>query len=231
MCPRSRRTGSTSSQCATADTAPYDSRVTEPRAVADALQEIVPGVWRWWVSDERIGGHEADAHAVSANGGVVLVDPLPLADHALTSLGRVDAICLTAQCHQRSSWRYRRRFGAPVHAPEGTRPMEEEPDQRYREGDLLPGDLRAIRAPGPEEIHFAFLLEREPRVLFCPDLLTNYGDERLDYVPLEYHDEPEETRRTVERLLDLDFAILCLNHGAPITEDPHRAIRALLARS
>ena len=39
----------------------------------------------------------------------------------------------------------------------------------------------------------------------------------------------EETRRSVERLLELDFAILCLDHGAPLTEDPKAAIRELLA--
>ena len=32
-----------------------------------------------------------------------------------------------------------------------------------------------------------------------------------------------------ERLLDLDFAVLCTGHGAPITDDPKAAIRAALA--
>jgi hypothetical protein len=50
-------------------------------------------------------------------------------------------------------------------------------------------------------------------------------------VPLQYHDDPEQTRRTVERLLDLDFEVLCLDHGAPITDDPHAAIRRLLRRT
>ncbi len=205
--------------------------MTEPRAVADSLEEVVPGVRRWYVADERIGGSEADAHAVAADGAVVLLDPLPLAEEALAQLGRVEAILLTAQCHQRSSWRYRDRFGAAVHAPEGVRPMEGEPDTHYREGDLLPGGLRAIRTPGPEEIHFGFLLEREPRVFFCPDLLTNYAGRGLGFVPLRYHDDPAQTRRSVERLLELDFEVLCLDHGAPIAADPHGAIRALLART
>jgi metallo-beta-lactamase superfamily protein len=206
--------------------------VTEPKTPARTLEEVVPGVLRWTVErDERIGGAETDAHAVLDDGGSVLIDPLPLADAKLERLAPVQAICLTAQCHQRSAWRYRNRFDAPVHAPEGVRPMEDEPDAHYREGDLLPGGLRALRTPGPEEIHFSFLLEREPRVLFCSDLLTNYPGRPLDFVPLEYHDDPEQTRRTVERLLDLDFEVLCLDHGAPITDDPHTAIRRLLRRT
>jgi glyoxylase-like metal-dependent hydrolase (beta-lactamase superfamily II) len=206
--------------------------VTEPKTPARTLAEVVPGVLRWTVErDERIGGAETDAYAVVDAGGSVLIDPLPLVDAELERLVPVRAICLTAQCHQRSSWRYRERFGAPVHAPEGVRPMEGEPDEHYREGDLLPGDLRVIRTPGPEEIHFSFLLERSPRVLFCSDLLTNYAGRGLEFVPFEYHDDPAQTRRTVEGLLELDFDVLCLDHGAPLTDDPHAAIRALLART
>jgi hypothetical protein len=36
--------------------------------------------------------------------------------------------------------------------------------------------------------------------------------------------------RDVERLLDLPFSILCLDHGAPIVDDPKAALRALLGR-
>jgi hypothetical protein len=205
--------------------------MAEPNAVADDAEEVVPGVWRWGVANERIGGAESTGHAVAGKGGVVLVDPVRLAPDALATLGRVAAILLTAQCHQRSSWRYRRELGAPVWAPSGTRPMEEEPDERYSAGNLLPGDLRAVHTPGPEEVHFSFLLEQDPRVFFCSDLLTNYGGRGLDFVPLQYHDDPPLTRRTVEGLLDLDFHVLCLDHGSAITDDPKAEIRALLART
>jgi hypothetical protein len=51
------------------------------------------------------------------------------------------------------------------------------------------------------------------------------------FVPARYHDDPAETRRSVERSLELDFGILCLSHGAPITDDPHGALRDLLDRT
>lgn len=205
--------------------------MAEPPAVADRAEEFVPGVWRWAVSNANIGGAESTSHAVRAEEGLVFLDPVRLADDAVEQLGRVSAICLTAQCHQRSAWRYRRELGARVHAPEGTRAMEEEPDERYGTGDELPGELRAVHTPGPEEVHFSFLLERSPRVLFCSDLLTNYGGRSLDFVPLEYHDDPRRTRASVEGLLDLEFDVLCLAHGSPVLGDPHAAIRGLLART
>src|SRR5262245_28100595 len=203
--------------------------MSEPKAVASGIDEVTSGVWHWRLADDRIGGHTSAAHAVETSGGAVLIDPLPLADDALEQLAPIEAICLTAQCHQRATWRYRNRFGASVYAP-STRAMEEEPDERYAEGDVLPGGLRVIHTPGPETAHYSFLLARRPGVLFCSDLLM-VEDGRLDFVPLEYHDDPPATRTSVEGLLDLDFEILCLDHGTPIAEDPKRAIRQLLERT
>jgi len=205
--------------------------VAEPPAVADRAEEVVRGVWRWAVANANIGGAESTSHAVAASDGVVLIDPVRLAAEELARLGAVSAICLTAQCHQRSAWRYRRTLGAPVYAPAGTRPLEEEPDHLYAAGDELPGHLHAVHTPGPEEAHFSFLRAGDPAVLFCSDLLTHYEGRELDLVPLRYHDDPEQTRRTVEGLLDLDFDVLCLAHGSPIGEDPKAAIRGLLERA
>lgn len=205
--------------------------MAEPPAVAEHVEEVVDGVWRWAVSNANIGGAESTAHAVRCEDGVVLIDPVRLAEEAFEQLGPVTAICLTAQCHQRSAWRYRREVGAPVHAPEGTRPMEEEPDSRYRAGDILPGGLRAVHTPGPEEIHFSFLRSGEPSVLFCADLLTHYSGKDLEFVPLRYHDDPPRTLRTVGDLLDLEFDVLCLDHGSPLVDDPKAAIRDLLDRT
>jgi glyoxylase-like metal-dependent hydrolase (beta-lactamase superfamily II) len=203
--------------------------VSEPSTVAEELEAVAPGVWHWRLADDRIGGWTSAAHAVEHEGGYVLIDPLPLVDAELDRLRPVTAICLTAQCHQRSAWRYRERFGAPVCAPE-TRPMAGEPDVRYHTGELLPGGLRVLHTPGPEEAHYSFLLERDPGVLFCSDLLMREADGELRFVPFEYHDDPAATRRSVESLLELPFTILCLDHGAPITEDPKTPIRALVER-
>jgi len=201
--------------------------VSEPKAVAETVDEVVPGVWRWHVLDERIDS-ESDAHAVSDKGGTVLIDPVPLPDEALKRLEPIVAICLTAACHQRAAWRYRRAYSVKVYAPEGCRAMDEEPDVRYRANDMLPGGIKAIHTPGPEHAHYAFWRERSPSVLFCPDLIMRGTDGELAFIPAEYHDDPEATRESVRRLLDLPFEVLCMDHGAPITADPHAALRKLL---
>jgi glyoxylase-like metal-dependent hydrolase (beta-lactamase superfamily II) len=203
--------------------------VSEPRAIAASAEEFLPGIWHWSVSDERIGGYISSAHAVRGDDGVVLVDPLPLAPDALAGLGEVAAICLTTSSHQRSSWRLRHELAAQVWAPEAVREVDEEPDERYSEGDTLPGGLRAMFTPGAGTAQHSLLLEREGGVLFTPDLFVHVPGERLEFVPAEYMHDPERARRTAAGLLDLDFAVLCTGHGVPVMDDPKSAIRDALA--
>ncbi len=201
--------------------------MSEPKAVAESVEEVVPGVWTWSVHDERID-FVSTAHAVSDSGGTVLIDPLPLQPGPLGSLGDVAAICLTAGTHQRSAWRYRQELEVPVYAPALSKLIEEEPDVRYSDGDELPGGLRAVFTPGAGTTQHTFLLARERGVAFAPDLFANLPDRGLAIVGEEEMPDPEQARESIRKLLDLPFAILCLDHGAPVTEDPKSAIRALL---
>ena len=201
--------------------------MSEPRTIAQAIEEVVPGVWRWGIHDERID-FRSDAYAVAAPDGAVLVDPLPLADDALASLGPVAAICLTGAHHQRSAWRYRRALGARVHVPEGSRAMDEEPDARYGPGARLPGGLEAVHAPGPIAANYALFLPRAG-VLFIADLLLRVGDGPLAFAPDRHLEDPALTRATVRSLLDLPVTTLCPAHGAPVVGDARAAgLEALL---
>src|SRR5919109_2523883 len=155
--------------------------MSEPRAVADRIEEVVPGVWTWSVHDERID-FVSTAHAVAGPDGVVLIDPLPLASAALADLGDVSAICLSAGTHQRSAWRLRRELGVPVQAPALSRLIDEEPDARYADGDELPAGLRAVFTPGAGTTQHTFLLERGGGIAFVPDLLTHVPQRGLRLV-------------------------------------------------
>ena len=203
--------------------------MSEPRAVAERVEEVASGVWSWSVDDDRID-FVSTAHAVAGDEGIVLIDPLPLAPEALAGIGEVTAICLTAGTHQRSAWRYRRELGVPVYAPALSRLIEEEPDERYSDGDELPGGLRAVFTPGAGTTQHTFLLQREGGVAFVPDLLAHTPERGLRIVSDRYLHDPAEARRSIRKLLELPFSILCLDHGEAIVDDPKGAIRALLER-
>lgn len=200
--------------------------MSEPRTKSRKVETVVPGLLHWWVQDDRIS-FRSDAYGVRERGKTILIDPLPLTERALEGLGKVGAICLTGSCHQRSAWRYRRLFGVPVFAPRGAEGLEEEPDRWYRKGELLPGGLRAVHAPGPTEVHFAFHRPAGRGVLFCADVLIHDG-ERVRFVEDEHQDEPQRTRKTARKFLGLRFGILCFAHGAPLVGDPRGAIRAAI---
>ena len=202
--------------------------MTEPREIAGEAEEVVDGLYHWRISNSNIGGATSSSHALVSGDDCVFIDPVRLADEALKAMPRPQNVLLTARCHQRAAWRYRRELGAEVWLPVDAPPADEEPDHRYTEGDTLPGGLVAIRTPGPEWAHYSFLRGAEPAVLFCSDLIAHDGRGGLRFIPFEYHDDPAATRRSVEGLLDLSFTVLCLDHGAPLTDDPQAAIRRLV---
>jgi glyoxylase-like metal-dependent hydrolase (beta-lactamase superfamily II) len=205
-----------------------DGSVTEPKAVAERIDVVVPGVWTWSIEDDRLGGFTSTSYAVATEGGTVLIDPLPVADEAFGELGDIEAICLTTSNHQRSSWRLRRELGVEVHAPALAKEIEEEPDNRYSEGDPLPAGLRPVFTPGAGTTQHTFLLDRDGGIAFVPDPLLLMSDGELVIVPEEYAHDAAEARRSVEMLLELPFSILCVAHGGAVTEAPKDRIRTAL---
>lgn len=210
--------------------------MSEPSGHARKIIRVVPTVHRWRVHDDRIGGASSDAYAVVAEGRVTLIDPLPVDEEELRRLGRITSIVLTAANHQRSAWRYRRLFGAPVYAPEGPTvgpepgQLEEEPDFRYSGGDALPNGLTAFHTPGPTEAMYALWLDRPRSVVFLSDILYHDGSGTPKFVASEYQDEPDRTRHSVRRLADhLPVEVLCFAHGPPICADGRQALERALA--
>ena len=201
--------------------------MSEPKAVAQELVEVVPGILHWAIEDERIGGHISAAHAVVGEDGAILIDPLPLAEEAMAQLGPVAAILVTAGSHQRSAWRLRRELEVPVWMPALAQEIDEEPDERYGHDEVLPGDLLAVFTPGAGTTQHTLLLD--DRVAFVPDLLLRPPGGELALVSAEYMHDPEQARQRLERLVEEHvFDVLCLSHGVPVTEDPEAAIRAAL---
>ena len=201
----------------------------EPGGTAKLVGEILPGLYRFTIHDDRID-FQSDSYAIIEKGKAVLIDPLPMAGKDLKKLGPVEAICLTGSCHERSAWRYRRELKVPVYAPQGGVDFEETPDRWYKANDRLPGNLLAVHTPGPTEAHYSFFLERNGGAVFCADLVTNAGGEGLAFVAGEYQDEPARTRESVRQLLELQFRVLCPNHGDPVTRRTKEALTRVLKK-
>jgi hypothetical protein len=66
--------------------------------------------------------------------------------------------------------------------------------------------------------------------VFCPDLVTRGKGGEVEFVPREYYENPEATRESLRRLLDLPFALFCMDHGAPLTANGRDALQALVEK-
>ncbi len=202
--------------------------MSEPKTVARSIEEIVPGLHHFKIQDERIKT-QSDAYALVDGGRIVLIDPVTLDPDVLARLGRVEAVVIASPGHQRSAWRYRREHGVRVHAPAGHGDLDEKPDATYKDGDVLPGGIRAVHAPGPGSAHHALHLGGKRGVLLVTDLwhVTGRG---LEFLPDKYMSDAARARDSARRLLEVDFDVLCFGHGDPIMKDGRRVASDLVKK-
>ena len=208
--------------------------MAEPKEQATRLLAVGEGIVRWSVRESRIGGAPGESYAIRRSMEQVLIDPLPLAPAALERLeagGRISAIVLTIQSHQRAAWRYAKRFGVPVLAPKGSQGLDGTPDRFYRAGEELPLGLTPIALPGPAFSAHGLLWRSgkgSASVLFCGDLITRTGG-RLRLVPDQYMDAPDQARASLRGLLARDIGVLCPGHGAPLLKEVREGLSRLVA--
>ena len=194
------------------------------------MVEIAPGLWHWTARRRSIG---TDVSSYYLEPERVLIDPMIPPDGLewFERHGAPEHAILTNRHHDRDAWRLNDAFGTTVHCIrnglyelEGRGPVE-----AFDFGDELPGAIAVheVDAICPDET--ALHLPRYG-ALACADGVVRWGaGDRLQFVPDHLMDEPEQTKqrlRDVYRaLLDLDFELLLLAHGAPVTEGASEALR------
>ena len=225
----------------------------------EAGTEAQPMLVRWSTflppSPDGIGGAVYLAYALATPEGPVLVDPVwPATDSAerLQDLvrrmgGRPTASLLTNEMHERDAYAARDRWNIPVWAPAaGAGEYEGRPDYTYREGDPLPGGVRAIsiEGPFPGDTCLHWRAADGTGILFTGDAVLGYRDEQ-DPRPFTGGAEPglflhgvgahprgvQDVGRftaSLRRLLDLEFDVVCAAHGRPYVGGAKAALALLL---
>jgi glyoxylase-like metal-dependent hydrolase (beta-lactamase superfamily II) len=197
-----------------------------------------------------------ESYALRTPDGWVLVDPEEPAAAAAGRLRlligrRPVATVLTSDMHERACYLVRERWGTPVWAPAAGLPerggeLEGRPDHTYQDGDRLPGGIRAIQIAGLRAGDHALLWPAPSgqSVLFTGDAVNGqvelalasedhyrrgaglYFGSRPQY--LERHPHPDEFLRSLRRLLDEEFDIICGAHGRPYRDGARAALARLL---
>jgi hypothetical protein len=195
------------------------------------MEEIAPGLWHWRARHPRI---QTTVSSYYLAADCVAIDPVLPAD-GLTwfeSHTTPEHALLTNRHHDRDAWQLREAFGTTVHCiRNGVYEIEGRgPVTAFDFGDELPGGVVAheVDAICPDE---TALYIPAHRALACADGVVRWRDgEGLSFVPDQLMDDPEQTkaalRESYRRLLELDFDLLLLAHGAPILSGGKAALRA-----
>ncbi|MFC7132599.1 MULTISPECIES: hypothetical protein [Salinibaculum] len=171
-----------------------------------------------WLAHPAEDGQRA-SHAIRADGGVWLVDPLdaPGVDSLVADLGAVAGVLVLADYHTRDAAAFARRYDVPVTVPAWLSRVEDRVDAPVqRVGDSVAGfDLRRVRPLRAWRECVAYR-ERDG-TLYVPDYLSSHpkftvGDERLGLPSLSRLDPPRET------FADCDPARILFGHGTGIFE-------------
>ena len=194
------------------------------------MNEILPGLHHWRVIWPGIWSLEC--YFLQTEAGSVIVDPIES-----TGLGSIDsasdvrAVIVTVGWHERSSRLFGKRTGAPVFVPELDLCMLETLDscEVYCDGDILPGNLRAIGVPGLTRGEQVLLSETNGGTLFVGDCLGTTAKWAPSGMPLGGHPNGHPIPQdTLSHLLDLDFVNLCPGHGNPLLRDGKEKLTELL---
>ena len=111
-------------------------------------------------------------------------------------------------------------MGNPVHV-----------DDRIEDGDVLPfgTEVRVVHLPGHTPGSVGFHLP-EKRAVIVGDALQYKLGWRL-YPPAPgVTQQPREAMRSLEKLLDLEFDIICFSHFPPMRREPRKALGRLIQR-
>lgn len=199
---------------------------------ANEFQTLGDGIYHWSVYEPSVKC-EIGATALKLAGGLVLFDPVPLAEPAwkeLTANAPLLAILLTNGNHVRAAVELRKQYHVPVvTAPETRRDISElKPDVALLPHELLYG-IRAIPIPGATPGETAFLAPNG--VLILGDAIINTDSEKgLELLPDKYCTDAKQNRESLQKLLELDIRILILAHGSPVTQNTKAKLATLLKK-
>jgi glyoxylase-like metal-dependent hydrolase (beta-lactamase superfamily II) len=198
------------------------------------MRQIIPGIFIWsWLSPRH--NYNFNGYAFKSNDGLIVIDPaiMDTSDmELLQKLGTPAHILLTNKDHERIAYEMREQFGAKIHIHKNDAPLlKQQPDQTFDNGDLLPGNLRAInisnnKSPGET----AFLLPQGKGILFIGDAIIGWPKGEFSLLPTTIYKDPQKAKEGINVLLEYDYDTVLVGDGEPVLENGKEAIRRFLDR-
>ena len=102
-------------------------------------------------------------------------------------------------------------------------------DLPLEDGDIIPfgAEVRVVHLPGHTVGSIALYLPTK-RVIIVGDALQYRFSLKLSPPAEGVTQHPDEALRSLEKLLDLDFDIICFSHFPPMRKNPRAALRKMI---
>jgi len=196
------------------------------------LNEIVPDIFTWaWFSEPH--GYNFNGYLVRHTDGNLCIDPVPPSDESLADIARmgVARILLTNRNHSRAANVVRERTGARtlIHPDDAAHARSQGAaiDGELSIGDKI-GPLTIVAVPGksPGEVTLHW---PERKLLIVGDAVIGNPPGNCALLREKVMDDPGRLRRSVRKLLDLEFDALLVGDGASILHDAKSRLKELVA--
>ena len=195
------------------------------------MNEIVPDVLTWtWLSEPH--GYNFNGYLVRHTDGNLCIDPVPPSEETLAEIARmgVARILLTNRNHSRAANVVRERTGATtlIHPDDAAHARSQ---GAAIDGDLSAGDkigpLTIVAVPGksPGEVALHW---PERKLLIAGDAVIGHPPGQCGLLREKVMDDPELLRRSVRKLLDLEFDVLLVGDGVSILHDAKSHLKKLV---
>ena len=195
------------------------------------MRDVVSDIHTWpWFSEPH--GYNFNGHLVRHPGGNICIDPVEPAEDDLDAIAQegVAWIILTNRNHSRAANRLRARTGARtvIHADDAdhARSQGTELDDGLNLGDTI-GPLQVVDAAGKSPGEVA-LLWPDRGILIVGDAIIGNPPGQCGLLPERVMDDPARLRKSLRKLLDLDFDILLVGDGEPILRDAKARLKELI---
>jgi glyoxylase-like metal-dependent hydrolase (beta-lactamase superfamily II) len=191
---------------------------------ASELIHVPPNYAIWQAYDPGVKAELFSTALQTGRGGVVIVDPIPLAADARLELGKVEAVLITNANHARAAADFA--DAEAISIP--TELANEFPKARYLADEMRVHQLTAIAISGAAPGEFAFHDGRDAGALIVGDAIINFEPHGFSLLPAKYCVDRKQMIRSLRRLLDFTFDRVFFAHGSPMVTRAHARLAALL---
>jgi Metallo-beta-lactamase superfamily len=198
------------------------------------MKQIVPGIFTWsWLSPRH--NYNFNGYAFKSNDGLIVIDPATMDVsnlELLQKLGTPAHTLLTNKDHERMAYEMRDWFGAKIHIHKNDAPLlKQSPDHTFDDGDILPGNLRAINISNNKSSgETAFLLSQGKGILFIGDAIIGWPKGEFSLLPTTIYKDPQKAKEGIKVLLGYDYDTVLVGDGEPVLEGGKEAVKRFLDR-